>query len=155
MVVTCALLVPVPQAAAQARPAMVRSVDEPARVPYFYSLAPTCPFLNVCQATFPAVPTGKRLRLTSVSMLFRFTDVSGFLAINLDARSNLLAMFPVSPINGAYYGTTVAATEQVDLYFEEGQAPVLEFGVPAFSAGISVLDTNRFLASGYLVDVSP
>ena len=143
----------VPQAAAQVRPAMVRNVDEPARVPYYHSLAPACPFTNSCQASFPAVPAGKRLRVTSVGGLFYFTNVTGFFAVrNL---GNVMMAFPVSPFSGAYYGNLISPNQQVDLYFEEGQAPVLEFGVSAGVGGIFSDARNRLTVSGYLVDVLP
>jgi hypothetical protein len=142
-------------ALAQTRPALVRSVDEPARVPYAYSLLPTCPFSNVCEAAFPTVPAGKRLRVTEVRLMFRFTNDPGFLAVNLDARGSVLVAFPVAPFSGHYYGNLVSGAFPVDMIFEAGQRPVLEFGVNAFSGGINVNSANRFAVTGYLVDVTP
>jgi hypothetical protein len=142
-------------AVAQVRPAMVRSVDEPARVPYYHSQQPTCPFANVCEAVFPTVPAGKRLRLTTVAGMFRFTNDPGFFAVNLNARGSVIVAFPVAPFSGHYYGNFISTSQEVDLFFEAGQAPVLEFGVNAFSGGINNNLANRFTVSGYLVDVLP
>lgn len=72
-------------ATAQTRPALVRSVDEPARVPYSHDIRPTCPFLNQCMAEFPVVPAGKRLRLTNVRLMMLGTNAAGFLGVHLDA----------------------------------------------------------------------
>jgi hypothetical protein len=45
-----------PEVSAQTvRPAMVRSVDEPARVPYQITAAPTCPFQHECFISGPTV----------------------------------------------------------------------------------------------------
>ena len=142
-------------ATAQTRPALVRSVDEPARVPYSYTIRPTCPFANVCEAAFPVVPAGKRLRVTSVRLWMRDTNAAGLFAVNVDASLNPLITFPVSPFNGAYYGSLISGNFPVDLIFNAGQKPVLEMGIPAGSGGISDNAGNKFGVTGYLVDVLP
>lgn len=150
-------LINAPPAEAQTRPALVRSVDEPARVPYYHSLVPTCPFLNNCVATFPAVPAGKRLRVTFIGALFIGTDDPGYMAlhVNNDNAGNMRLAFPVAPFSGAFYGWIVSLSQQVDVYFEAGQAPFLDFGIGAGLGGIDVDSRNRFTISGYLVDVLP
>lgn len=147
----------VPSADAQTRPALVRSVDEPARVPYYHSLAPTCPFLNQCVATFPAVPAGKRLRVTFVGAVFIGTDDPGYMALHVDndGVGNMRVAFPVTPFGAAFYGTMVSLNQQVDVFFEAGQAPFLDFGIGAGLGGIAANGRNRFTISGYLVDVLP
>jgi hypothetical protein len=142
-------------ATAQTRPALVRSVDEPARVPYAYSLAPTCPFLNDCVATFPTVPAGKRLRVTNVRYVGFFTNVAAFFAVHIDRTNNAVLMFPMVPFNGAFYGSVLAANHDVDLIFDAGTAPVLEIGVSAAAGGIFPDSRNRLGVTGYLVDVAP
>lgn len=143
------------EATAQTRPALVRSVDEPARVPYSHDIRPTCPFGNQCVAEFPVVPAGKRLRLTSVRLAMRFTNVAGFFAVHVDAALSPLIAFPVSPFNGAFYGNLTSGNFPVDLIFNAGQKPVLEMGVPAGAGGINDNSANRFGVTGYLVDVLP
>ncbi len=140
-------------AQAQVRPTMVRSVDEPARVPYSSFLAPTCPFTNQCTATFPAVPAGKRLRLTQVSMIFFFSNGSGFFMLHKSPTEYALA-WPVSAFNGAYYSALFSSNQAVDLVYEAGEAPTLEFGQNAGNT-IFADSRNRFGVSGYLVDVAP
>lgn len=140
---------------AQTRPALVRSVDEPARVPYFYALTPTCGFTNQCTATFPAVPAGKRVRVTEVGMFFRNTNVTGFLSVQKNNLANQWGAWAVSPINGAYYGALLSGHFKVDLMFEAGDSPVLEFGIPAGQGGIFQDSSNRLIVSGYIVDTAP
>jgi hypothetical protein len=144
-------------ATAQTRPALVRSVDEPARVPYAHFLAPTCPFGNVCIAEFPVVPAGKRLRLTQVSVVsIGVSSATGIVVVNKNSSLSPLLMFPVSRINSAYYsGNSLVGTFALDMIFEAGERPVLELGVPAGAGGIPVDPTNKFGATGYLVDVLP
>ena len=144
-------------ATAQTRPALVRSVDEPARVPYAHFLAPTCPFGNVCQATFPEVPVGKRLRLTQVSFFsLGVSSTTGIFVVYRLGTSSPLLIFPVNRVNTAYYSSTsLVGTFAVDLIFEAGERPFLELGVPAGAGGIPANGFNRYGVTGYLVDVLP
>ena len=144
-------------AAAQTRPALVRSVDEPARVPYAHFLSPTCPFGNQCVATFPDVPVGKRLRLTQISFFsIGVSSTTGIFVVNRNSTSSPLLIFPVNRVNTAYYsGTSLVGTFAVDLIFEAGERPVLELGVPVSTGGIPANGFNRYGVTGYLVDVLP
>jgi hypothetical protein len=141
---------------AQARPALVRNVDEPARVPYYHSVAPTCPYVNECLVTFPAVPANKRLHLTAVMGFFRDqTAANGFVALSLNTDyNNLIYAFPVSAFSGAYFGNLFSFNQQTDLFFEAEQSPVVQLGVGSLTS-ISVNPLNRVTVSGYLVDVLP
>lgn len=139
-------------ATAQIRPALVRSVDEPARVPYAYDLPPVCAFLNSCSVSFPAVPAGKRLRLTEVRLMFTGTNVASvFVVRRVDAVFPTIA-FPVTPFSGAYFGNLISGRFAVDLIYEAGQQPALELGN---SGSIANNNANRFGVTGYLVDVAP
>jgi hypothetical protein len=153
--VLAALTVGVTSASAQTRPAMVRSVDEPARVPFFESMTPVCTFSNQCISRFPTVPAGKRLRVLAVNGFFRNTNVPGFVAFQKGNVTHTLFAFPVSPFSGAYYGPLISFNESVDMYFEAGEVPVLEFGIPSGLGGIFIDGDNRLTVSGYLVDVAP
>ncbi len=139
---------------AQVRPAVTRSVDEPARVPYAYSVTPTCPFTNQCTANFPVVPAGKRLRVNQVSMIFFFSNGAGFFMVHRNTGNEALSAWPVTAFGGAYYGALFSSTQAVDLIYEAGEAPVLEFGQ---NAGNTIFaDTrNRFGVTGYIVDTTP
>lgn len=141
--------------AAQARPALVRSVDEPARVPYAHSLQPSCNFVNQCVSVFPAVPAGKRLRITNLQMFTVNTNLQFLFAIHRNAANSPLLMFTVSPVPTAYYGSTASTNQHVDLMFEAGDAPILEIGVAAGGGGVFVDARNRVGITGYLVDVAP
>jgi hypothetical protein len=130
----------------------VRSVDEPARVPYAYDLAPTCSFQNSCSVDFPAVPAGKRLRLTEVRLMFVGTNIASvFIVRTADAIFPTVA-FPVAPFSGAYLGNLLSGSFDVDLIYEAGQQPALELGN---FGGIVSNSANRFGVTGYLVDVAP
>ena len=134
------------------RPALVRSVDEPARVPYFHTLDATCPYANVCGATFPAVPAGKRLRVTRIGVSWRDETVGAFLALDLNTLLNPKLIFPVSSGGFAYYGNGYYHSLQVDYYFEAGEAPVLEMGTGGVFNRYS---TAKLTVTGYIVDVAP
>ena len=140
-------------ATAQVRPALVRSVDEPARVPYAYDLAPVCPFVNSCKADFPAVPAGKRLRITNVRLMFAFSNniTSVFVVRRADTVFPTVA-FPVAPFSGAYFGNLLSGSFDVDLIYEAGQQPALELGN---TSSIVNSAANRLGVTGYLVDVAP
>ena len=140
------------EACAQIRPAMVRNVDEPARVPYFHTRDASCPYGNLCEATFPTVPAGKRLRVTSISVFWRNETVSAFMALDVNTSLNPVLIFPVSPTPFAYYGNCYAKTQEVDYYFEAGQAPVLEMGT---GGTFNKFNTAHLTVTGYIVDTTP
>jgi len=123
--------------------------------PYAHSLVATCFFSNICQANFPAVPTGKRLRLTNARAYFQGTNVAGVFVVNRNAINNPLLAFPVAPFDGGSYGMILAANQTIDLIFAAGESPVLEFGIAANQSGIIFNVNNKFGVTGYLVDVAP
>ena len=139
-------------ATAQTRPALVRSVDEPARVPYAYDLAPTCFFVNSCEADFPAVPAGKRLRITSVRLMFTGTNAASVFVVRRADTVFPTVAFPVAPFSGAYLGNLLSGSFDVNLIYEAGQQPALELGN---ASAIVNSAANRFGVTGYLVDVAP
>jgi hypothetical protein len=143
-------------AIAQIKPAMVRSVDEPARVPYGGTIAMTCPFGNLCNAVFPAIPAGKRVRVTEVSLAFG-ASASATHLIAVHRTSNdftPVAMFQAVPFAAAYYGLMVATTQPLDVVFEAGETPTIEIGVAAGAGGINA-SAARATLTGYIVDVAP
>jgi hypothetical protein len=120
--------------------------------PYSYSMAPSCPFTNSCTATFPAVPAGKRLRLTNVRAMFLSTNATATLTVHVNLANSPLIAFTVAPFAGAYWGTLLSANQTVDLVFDAGQSPVLDFG----STSTIHSDTrNRLGVSGVLVSAAP
>jgi hypothetical protein len=149
---TLAGVLPAREGFAQARAALVRSVDEPARVPYFHTLTATCPFLNQCLGQFPAVPAGKRLRLTRISGFFRFSNINAFVTLGIQGASSPMFAFPLTPFSGAYYGALLSFNEEVDVYLEAGQSPVLEVGS---GSTFATFLPNVLTLSGYLVDLVP
>jgi hypothetical protein len=139
-------------ASAQIRPAMVRNVDEPARVPYFASGQPGCPYTNECDLVGPIVPAGKRLRVTRLEGIIVGQTTSIFFALMLNDTSHPVLMFPAQPMSGAFFGSVVSFNQEVDFFFEAGQTPIIEVGN---TSSIVVDVRNRLTIVGYLVDVLP
>ena len=127
--------------------------DAPTQQPYNYALAPSCQLVNVCVATFPAVPAGKLLRVTSMRATMFNTNTTALLAIHRNVRSIPLQVSPIAPMDGFYYGAILSANQAVDFVFAAGEAPVLELGIAALQGGIAAHPYNRLGISGYLVDV--
>ncbi len=145
-------LADVPKVAAQVKAALVRSVDEPARVPYFISAQPNCPFTNECEMLGTVVPAGKRVRITRLEGFFVSSTTNGFFALGLNDDSHPVIMFPVAPFSGAFFGSVFSFSQQVEFNFEAGQTPIL------FVGGVSTITTdlrNRLTIAGYIVDLTP
>ena len=147
-------VVNVPKVAAQVRATLVRNVDEPARVPYLHTAAPTCPFLNDCYVQGPAVPAGKRLRVTRLQGTLLFQSGDTFHALHINSFRNPVAIFPSPVFNAFFFGNVSGFSTAVEYFFEAGESPVLEVGC---SAAISISNDPRTKLSivGYLVDTTP
>jgi hypothetical protein len=152
------------------RPAIVKNVDEPGRIPYqqFFSATPgtTGCGLNFCSYSFPAVPAGKRLVITDfygiVSLLP--TGKVHSLRLNIWDQSDpahwvLRNTFEVPPNPFAYY--SVALTSQLDRYpfqskpvmfVDAGLIPSIDFwtGTANLNSGWPTVIT----VVGYLIDLS-
>ncbi len=141
----------VPPLLAQARAALVKSVDEPGRVPYQASQSSfsNCGVYGL--ANFPTVPAGKRLVITFVSGIFDFSANSFVLAqlytspSAVDCGALLSGPNIVQPFslqgNEAQYSTSI------QFYVDEGNTPVIRAG-----ASSAFLSTMNFTIVGYLVD---
>ena len=143
-----------PNVSAQIKPAMVRNVDEPARVPYIVSAAPNCPFVNDCSISGPIVPVGKRVRITRLQgVLINQQAGNTFFSLGVNDTRHPLVIFPAAQFNAAFWGLTVSFSQEVDYYYEAGQTPVLEVG----TAPNSISNDNRtnLTLVGYMVDVQP
>ena len=139
-------------ASAQIRSAMVRNVDEPARVPYFVSAQPVCPYLNECDLSGPIVPAGKRLRVTRLEGILVGQTTSIFFALMENDNSHPVLLFPSQPTSGAFFGQVVSFNQEIDFYFEAGQTPIITVGN---NTSIVVDSRNRLTIVGYLVDILP
>lgn len=158
LLVSLACLGAASAALAQTRPALVRSVDEPARVPYGGTMVPSCTFSNQCSATYPTVPAGKRLRVTEIAAYVRSNTSSGshLLALHRNDMSGVNAVYltMMPPMNAAYYGPVASTTQAVDVIYEAGEVPIVELGLGAGFGGITGANA-RLTLTGYLVDVAP
>jgi hypothetical protein len=144
-------------AMAQIKPALVRSVDEPARVPYDHTLSLVCPYANVCTATGPAVPAGKRLRVTNIAgtLTLQPALVNSFVAFHIGAVATPpLVAFPVPLVSLAYYGNSLSFSHQINFHLEAGEVPIVELGTH-FTVSFSGPTSGKVTISGYVVDVAP
>ena len=123
---------------------------------YGHTIGTTCPFLNLCTATFPAVPAGKRLEVKFIAAWVRTGDptstgIGSLHADNVTATTVRL-LFPISAFAAAYYQAAFVFNEQVNVVFEAGEAPVLELGTSG-----SLIDSpfNKMTVTGVLVDGTP
>jgi hypothetical protein len=147
-------------AVAQLRAALVKDVDEPARVPYEFEVTPTRPFLNSYSADFPAVPAGKRLKLTRISGFVwgvPSSNSGAFVSLN-DPNGGIYprVAWPLSYETFAYFGFGYHFNLEVDHTFEAGQSPKVEMGVSAGTGGLPTPNSawTRIRLHGYLVDLS-
>jgi hypothetical protein len=158
--VALAAVLPAGEALAQVRPAYVKNVDEPGRVPYqqmveFSIAAPTCPVTSFCIVSFNAVPAGKRLVVEHLSMLI---GVAGGGQPNLLAFGDQFStntgnvaivpprFTPGVPVSGVVFWSL---NEPVRVYYEAGQVPKVKVNASTnfgFVANASL--------HGYLIDAS-
>ena len=143
-----------PEVWAQIKPAIVRSVDEPSRVPYQITAPPTCNFGNDCSIAGTVVPTGKRLRITRLEGALINQSTNMFFALHLNDARHPLAMFPANQFQGFFWGNVVSFAQEVDYYFEAGQTPVLEVGCSAV-ATVASDPRNTLSLVGYITDTTP
>lgn len=138
-----------------ANPIPVSVTSEPSQATYAYTSGTTCTFANVCTATYPAVPAGKRLHVTFVAGFVQTATVGdGLAALHYDNESAFTLRY-MTHLNGAqlaYYGASLSFGERIDVVFEPGEAPVLEVGN---ASSISNSPFNKLTITGYLVDASP
>jgi hypothetical protein len=88
-------------------------------------------------------------------ILLQQTVTSAFVTLHVgepNSSANILVAFPVTGFNEVYYGESLSFNQEVNFYFEAGEAPAIEIGTPnTFTQSSS----NRFTVSGYLVDLVP
>ncbi len=110
-------LVAAPVALAQVRPAVVKNVDEPGRVPYvqFFSAIPglaTGCGVNFCDFYPPAIPAGKRLVVTDVYGTISLEPGATVHSLNVKVTDGTYAVLknlfevPLNP--AAYYDVALA-----------------------------------------------
>ena len=131
------------------------SVVDPALTPYFHvDSTLDCPFLNVCSAQGPAVPTGKRLRVTNITGFFPDLLAGTYFVYFQDPAPTIpgerpLVAFPETVQNLGFFGLTLSFNHEINFYLEAGQQPEVRVGstvnIRTSSAKVTI--------SGYLVDV--
>ncbi len=148
----------------QTRPALVRDVDEPGRVPYQSAI-----FLSPndsrcsggaatafsCDVTFPGVPSGKRLVIQHASASQVVNSAFEAVATIRADASGLRIEIPATghvPLAGGKIN--LVFTQTVHGYVEAGDT--LRMVIGTAGAGIDNSSFGRiYFISGYLVDVLP
>lgn len=148
-------------AVAQTRPALVKNVDEPGRMPYQAMVEfngggePTCPIPGFCIVSFPDVPAGKRLVVERLTVLVGVTGAGqpnyvtfgdGFVSNG----GNIAIVMPNFAPSIEVMGVTFwALSEVVRVYYGPGTTPKVKLGATAnfgFVANVSL--------HGYLIDAT-
>jgi len=140
---------------AQVRAALVRSVDEPARVPYFFSGPPDCTFAQDCTLTGTTVPAGKRVRVTRLEGFLAGQPSSMEVSLELNQLFRPVVWFPVPLVTSpesTFWGNVISFNQEVDYYFEAGQQPILHV---RNVFGVFVAAVNRLTIAGYIVELQP
>jgi hypothetical protein len=116
---------------------------------YTETIVAECEFLNVCIATFTAVPAGRISRVTAIMGFSRFQQSAGFVALHNSDRtpSSILFATPVHIVSGNYYGALLTFNIPTDVVFTAGQSPVLELGN---GSGITEAEGVRLSITGTL-----
>jgi hypothetical protein len=130
-------------------------VTRSAAQPYTEAVAPTCPFLNQCVASFAAVPAGKVLRVTNLQGFVRMLAVTdGIVSLHTDnpSAASIVFVLPLPATGAAYYGPALGLNERVDVVFTAGQVPVIEVGT---LGTFQNTEFNRLGLTGTLLPASP
>jgi hypothetical protein len=147
-------------ASAQVRPAMVKNVDEPGRVPYQqtieFSAGGTDCSGSLCLVPFSEVPAGKRLVVEHVTALLAVAgggtvQMFMFGTGGVTNTGNVFVILPAFVDTGFdAFGTTFWAIDRpVKVYFGPGKTPTLKI----------IVSTNLGIVSnvslhGYLIDAT-
>jgi hypothetical protein len=132
-------------AAAQPKPALVQDRDEPGRNPYQEEIVKSCSGMALCSLELPAVPAGRRLVVTMVTLALDTSGAGGAPAVCVLFGS---AGFQLNfEIGGSASFRTY--TQPVTRYYEAGQVPTFLCGI-----GTGTFSGNgRAGIAGYLVTV--
>jgi len=99
---------------------------------YTERLRPQCVFLNVCVATFTAVPAGQVLRVSAIVGFMRFQSNDAFVALHAGSglsAATVLFTQPVPLTTGFYYGNALSFNIATDVVFTAGQTPSVEVAI--------------------------
>jgi hypothetical protein len=129
--------------------ALVQGRDDPAR--NFYQVTGNCgsPTFQYCAIDFPAVPAGKRLIVTHLSMLNQMPAAGTISSIDLRISGGAILAFLPSTLNpGTAFAFNYSVNESVLAKFDTGDAPqLITFSTSA--AGF----TTIAVISGYMIDI--
>jgi hypothetical protein len=121
----------------------------PTSTPFFQSSLPTCDALNRCFVKFPAVPVGKRLRVTRIHGALYSSNVDAFVALDLNDLNGQVFVEQLHAFPAAYLGFTLSFNEATDVVFTAGQVPIVEMGTGAMFTSTNF---NRLGITGDLQD---
>jgi hypothetical protein len=151
---------------AQVRAAVVKNIDEPARVPYQAQII--CGGVSQCNLganhgpffSLPQIPDHSRLVIDQISLLIQTNGTlnivklgqfsPGFGESELDPLDPPLTFLPFSSTPAGY-----VVNQTVRYYFESGFiSPAVELGIAAPVTGSALSVSMQGMVSGYVVDLS-
>jgi hypothetical protein len=150
-----ALSLGAPPVQAQARAALVQSIDEPGRNPYQETLSDLgCRGTTVCSFNFSTVPAGKRLVITHIA---GYVDTgagtlpNGFLQSNFGGTA--YATVPFTGVRGptSALGVRIFINHEVRAFFGAGENPRVTYHVNG--SGDTMSGGALMMVSGYLVNL--
>jgi hypothetical protein len=142
---------------AQIRPAYVKNVDQPGRVPYqltvsFSNGSPGCITASACILSFDAVPAGKRLIVEQLTLMVSAnggppTQVA--FGDNFSTNTgNIAIVAPDFRAGSVVLGATFwMSASQVRVYYGPGETPKLKVFLPGTLGVVSNATVH-----GYLID---
>jgi hypothetical protein len=151
------------EAFAQARPALVKDVDEPARSPFqFYVMASKASAncsTTLCSFVAPPVPAGKRLVITGMSGIIQLDGSANVGDFVIRAGTGNAPAFWVPPFRDRCYACPdclpparrCAFNESFRLYLDAGQYAIIAFDV--FDGALADGWPNEILVTGYFIDL--
>jgi hypothetical protein len=141
--------------------ALVRSVDEPGRVPFSQDAVSSCNAVN-CFSTFAAVPTGKRLVVEHIEGLARATSAATTFGVaELDTSSE--GVNPPTGIPIEFHMTQFGSAGASNVGYGWGFNQLVKAYVDAGSSARVTMSEDvqgtvffaHVVISGYLVDITP
>ena len=141
-----ALVLTVTPAAAQPKAALVKSADEPGRVPFKVNVSCSPTSSVNCQLSQPAIPAGKRFVVQYVSAFIETTN-SGLIYMSVGSSSGLVFAAPATNVGLSGPAKRLVVSQPVTGFINPGESWTIDFYVGIGGDGVAVV-------SGYLVDLT-
>jgi hypothetical protein len=127
-------------------PAIISSIDDPARIPYAANASATCGIQ--CDILFPAVPAGHRLVVQNITGFAGFTSTPQSVLVAAAADLDSKVSYFIVPSAMGNQGAFSGFNQPVLMYLDAGQKP----HVTLQAAGTGYRTIMVSTVTGYLVD---